>query len=111
MVRGLLRQGLLLSWQNRCFQRYTVPIQSSAKNYIEHLFPVNCIEKKKIKRRRKWPIFKKERVFKIIVSVKSTQKTKNGHTNTAKLMGVNKSYLSPSSKANTVKILYHISVR
>ena len=40
------------------YYRSAVRIQPSANIYIEHLFIFNCIEKKKIKKKRpEWPIF------------------------------------------------------
>ena len=55
-------QWLWRSWQSSRFryQRFTVQIQSSAK-FVEHMFTVNCIAKKKIKEKEagKAHLFKK----------------------------------------------------
>ena len=56
-------QWLWSSWQSGRFQfqRTRVQIQSSA-TFIEHLFTVNCLEKRRKwrKRGREWPIFLKK---------------------------------------------------
>ena len=48
------RQKMWFSWQSGHFQyqRTTVQIQSSAKNYIDHVFTVTCSEKTKLKKKR-----------------------------------------------------------